>query len=102
MKIESEAKGGDFVEYDGEPREYTWSVNLELEKHEDSRGLVVDQALEAVGQTAPGYFVNLVTHGAHGHPENYLYDEIEQQYPDAEVEYVDECGCGGHVVRVHT
>ena len=101
MKIESEARDGEFVEYDGEPREYTWSVNLEMEEHAEDVDLVVEQALEAVGQTASGYFVNLVTHGDHGHPDSYLYDEVEREYPDADVEYVDECGCGGHVVRVH-
>lgn len=101
MKIESDADDGAFVEYDGEPREYTWSANLELEEHAEDVDLVVEQALQAVDQTASGYFVNLVTHGEHGHPESYLYEEIEQEHPDADVEYVDECGCGGHVVRVH-
>ena len=47
--------------------------------------------------------VNLVTHAAHGHPEAYLYDVLEQEYGDeVEWEYVDQCGCGGHVVRVQT
>jgi hypothetical protein len=46
--------------------------------------------------------VNLVTHEAHGHPE-ILYDTLADQFNGADVEweYVEQCGCGGHVVRVH-
>ncbi len=101
MKIEAEEDDGDLVEYSGEPREYTWSVNLELGEHGEDRELVVEQAKEAVRQTSEGYFVNLVTHERHGHPESYLYSEIEQEFPEADFTYVDQCGCGGYVVRVH-
>lgn len=101
MQIESEAVDGEFKEYDGEPREYTWSVNLELNRHSDDQELVVEEAKEAVRQTAPGYFVNLVTHEAHGHPENYLWHALDEKFDDLRYEFVDQCGCGGYVTRVH-
>ncbi len=37
----------------------------------------MEQSKEAIEETAAGYHVNLVTHGEHGHPETYLWDEIE-------------------------
>jgi putative CGCGG family rSAM target protein len=79
----------------------SWSANLEKPQHED-RDLVVSQALDAVEHTAPGNHVNLVTHGDHGHPETYLYEVLDEEFGDAiDYEYVEQCGCGGHVVRVH-
>ncbi|MFA1611829.1 CGCGG family putative rSAM-modified RiPP protein [Halobellus rubicundus] len=80
----------------------SWSANLEGPEHAEDRALVVEQALSAIEHTAPGNHVNLVTHGAHGHPESYLYDALESADDDLEWEYVDQCGCGGHVVRVYT
>ncbi|MBP1988191.1 CGCGG family putative rSAM-modified RiPP protein [Halolamina salifodinae] len=80
----------------------SWSANLEGPEHADDRDLLVEQALEAVGHTAPGNHVNLVTHGEQGHPETYLYDALGRAFgDDADWEYVEQCGCGGHVVRVH-
>jgi putative CGCGG family rSAM target protein len=55
--------------------------------------------MAAVDHTAGGYHVNLVTHGDHGHPEMYLYDHLDER--DGDYEYVQQCGCGGHVTRVH-
>ncbi|TKX82891.1 CGCGG family rSAM-modified RiPP protein, partial [Halorubrum sp. SS5] len=52
--------------------------------------------------TAAGNHVNLVAHGDHGHPAEYLFGALESAFGDAvDVEYVERCGCGGHVVRVH-
>ena len=80
----------------------SWSANLEKPEHADDRQLVVDQALSAIEHTAPGNHVNLVTHANHGHPEGYLYDVLESEGgDDVEWEYIEQCGCGGHVVRVH-
>jgi hypothetical protein len=45
--------------------------------------------------------VNLVTHGAHGDPRDYLWDALDATPRPLTVEYVDRCGCGGHVTRVH-
>jgi putative CGCGG family rSAM target protein len=79
----------------------SWSANLETPAHEDDRELVVEQAVAAVDHTAPGNHVNLVTHGDHGHPETYLYDALADAFDhDLDWEYVAQCGCGGHVVRV--
>jgi len=49
--------------------------------------------------TTAGNHVNLVTHGDLGHPEEFLYDAIEREY-GLDPEYVEQCGCGGHVTRV--
>ena len=81
----------------------SWSANLEGPEHAEDRDLVVEQAIDAVKHTAAGNHVNLVTHGEHGHPETYLYDALESVYgASVEWEHVDQCGCGGHVVRVQT
>lgn len=78
----------------------SWSANLEDPEHADDRDLVVEEALDAVRATTSGTHVNLVTHGEQGHPEEYLYPILHEEF-DATVEYVDQCGCGGHVTRVH-
>jgi putative CGCGG family rSAM target protein len=80
----------------------SWSAPLEGPEHAADRSLLVRQAIDAVEHTAPGTHVNLVTHGDHGHPATYLFDALEAEYGDrVEYEYVEQCGCGGHVVRVH-
>jgi len=81
----------------------SWSANLEQPEHADDRDLVVRQAIDAIEYTAAGHHVNLVTHENHGHPSKYLYDTLEDEYDDEAVdwEFVDQCGCGGYVVRVH-
>ena len=83
----------------------SWSANLEQPRHADDVDLVVSQAVDAVEHTEPGNHVNLVTHGAHGHPAEYLYDALDDRVDadgvDLELEYVQQCGCGGHVTRAH-
>ena len=80
----------------------SWSANLEKPEHAADRGAMLREAERAVTHTAPGNHVNLVTHGEHGHPGGYLFDALEEAFGDAvEVEYVEQCGCGGHVTRVH-
>lgn len=79
----------------------SWSANLEGPQHAEDRDLVIMQAQEAVDHTASGYHVNLVTHGNHGHPSNYLYKELDATETDLDYEYIEQCGCGGHVTRVH-
>jgi putative CGCGG family rSAM target protein len=83
--------------------ENSWSANLEQPRHAEDRELVVAQAIDAVEHTASGTHVNVVTHADHGHPSSYLYDELASAFDgDAiEWEYVDQCGCGGHVTRIH-
>ncbi|GAB3698137.1 CGCGG family putative rSAM-modified RiPP protein [Halorubrum pallidum] len=77
----------------------SWSANLEAPRYADDRELVVRDALAAIDHTAPGNHVNLVTHGDLGHPSDYLYDAIDRER-GLEPEYVERCGCGGHVSRV--
>jgi putative CGCGG family rSAM target protein len=79
----------------------SWSANLEGPEHAASRELLIEEAVEAVERTASGTHVNLVTHGDHGHPETYLHERLREEFDDVTVEYVDRCGCGGHVTRVH-
>ena len=79
----------------------SWSANLELPRHADDRDLVIEQAKDAVAATAAGVHVNLVTHGDHGDPREYLWDDLEAAFDGIDLEYVDQCGCGGHVTRVH-
>jgi putative CGCGG family rSAM target protein len=80
----------------------SWSANLERPHHGESLDRLLDDAVTAVEHTAPGYHVNLVTHGEHGHPSTYLYDRLEAAFgPSIEWAYVERCGCGGHVTRVH-
>lgn len=80
----------------------SWSANLEKPVHADDRELVLRQAETAIEKTVPGNHVNLVTHGNHGHPKTYLFAHLDAAYgDDIDVEYVRQCGCGGHVTRVH-
>lgn len=80
----------------------SWSANLEKPQHADDRGLVLAQARDAIEHTVPGNHVNLVTHGDHGHPEEYLYEELAAfDGADLTWDYVEQCGCGGHVTRVY-
>jgi putative CGCGG family rSAM target protein len=77
----------------------SWSADLEGPDHAVDRNLVLAHAREAVEHTTAGNHVNLVTHGNHGHPQEYLYDLLAGL--DVEYEYVEQCGCGGHVTRAH-
>lgn len=80
----------------------SWSINLEKPRHEADRDRLRREAIDAIRHTAPGRFVNLVTHEAHGHPSEYLYEELVDQFGSGiELEYVDQCGCGGYTTRVH-
>ncbi|QZP39588.1 CGCGG family rSAM-modified RiPP protein [Halobaculum magnesiiphilum] len=81
----------------------SWSANLEKPEHASDRDLVRRQAVDAIEHTAGGNHVNLVTHGDHGHPSEYLYPTLEEEFDgsDLDWEYIEQCGCGGHVVRVH-
>ena len=81
----------------------SWSANLEKPMYQDDRPLLERHAVEAVERTESGYHVNLVTHEVHGHPKTYLFETLEQRFGDEQIdwEYVDQCGCGGHVVRVY-
>lgn len=81
----------------------SWSANLEKPQYADDSSLLVEHAIDAIEHTTSGHHVNLVTHAAHGHPETYLYGPLSEAFEESDVrwEYVEQCGCGGHVVRVH-
>lgn len=93
----------------------SWSANLEKPHYADDRDLVVAHAIDAVEHTAEGAHVNLVTHRSHGHPAAFLFDALADAFGEGsdaesggrgderavEWEYVEQCGCGGHVTRVH-
>lgn len=70
-----------------------WSVNLEKSQCETDRSLLTDHAVEAIGHTASGQHVNLVTHEAHGHPDTYLYDVLDERFPAGAIEweYIEQC-----------
>jgi putative CGCGG family rSAM target protein len=95
-------------DHDAEPvtdrvHDNSWSANLEKPEHGEDRELVLQQAIDAVEHTADGNHVNLVTHENHGHPSEYLFPVLEDEFADGEInwEYIEQCGCGGYVVRVH-
>jgi putative CGCGG family rSAM target protein len=80
----------------------SWSANLEAPIHADDRDRLRSEARQAIRNTAPGYHVNLVTHGEQGHPSEFLFEALAEAFDDSvEWEYVKQCGCGGHVTRVH-
>ena len=80
----------------------SWSANLEKPDHADDVDLAIAHAIDAVEHTTSGNHVNLVTHGDLGHPSEYLFDAIQEAVDaDLTISYVDQCGCGGHVTRVH-
>jgi|GEM_PF-137262 putative CGCGG family rSAM target protein len=80
----------------------SWSANLEREQYKEDPDLVVEHAFDAIDHTTGGTHVNLVTHGVHGHPETYLYPVLDDELDESDAyEYVEQCGCGGHVTRVH-
>jgi len=85
-----------------EQHEGSWSANLETDAYEDDPERTVRDALDAVAATRPDFHVNLVTHGALGRPETVLFDALDAAFGDAiDYEFVDRCGCGGYVTRVH-
>lgn len=83
-----------------------WSINLEDACFEQDDEELFREALEAVRNTAQGYFVNLVVPGSMGDPAQGFVSDLarrlqEESIPVQEICYIDECGCGGHVIRVY-
>ncbi len=93
-------------DHDAEPitdemHDNSWSANLEKPRYADDVDLAVRDGIDAVEHTVPGNHVNLVTHADLGHPEGFLYGALDAADADVEYAYVEQCGCGGHVTRVH-
>ncbi|MCT8139458.1 CGCGG family rSAM-modified RiPP protein [Anaerobacillus sp. CMMVII] len=79
----------------------SWSCALEHGEYETNRDLVIAEALEAVAETAKGFHVNLVTPHTFGNPDEYLTPLLKEKfYDEIDVKYIDQCGCGGYVLRV--
>jgi len=78
----------------------SWSANLEKPRYADAPERARRDAIDAIEHTVPGHHVNLVTHADLGHPSGFLYERLAK-HDDIEWEYVEQCGCGGHVTRVY-
>ncbi len=80
--------------------ERPWVADLETPDHAHNRQLTVAEAVDAVEQTSPGQFVDLVTHERHGHPSSYLDESVRSV--ERHVDIIDEgkCSCGGYVTRI--
>lgn len=103
MSTHDDNEHGDSQPVTDRTHDTSWSANLEKPQHATDADLVVERAIAAIEHTEPGYHVNLVTHGDHGHPSEYLYEALEDTVDTDHVswEYIEQCGCGGHVTRVH-
>ncbi len=77
-----------------------WTADLETDRHASDRRFVVDEAIEAVEQTRPDRFVDIVTHECHGHPSAYLYRALGSVDSDLDLSDRGRCSCGGYVTRV--
>lgn len=81
--------------------EKNWSISLEHDEYENNMRLVVEDAIEAVEQTAKGYYVNVVTPANLGNPDNYLTEALLLHFNNRiDTKFIDQCGCGGYVLRV--
>lgn len=79
----------------------SWSCALEHGEYEVDQDLVIAEGLEAVAQTAAGYHVNLVTPHTFGNPDHYLTPILNEKFAESiAVKFVDQCGCGGYVLKV--
>lgn len=80
----------------------SWSRNLETAEYAEDREAIIEDSIDAVERTEAGTHLNLVTHGEQGHPEQYLFLALEERFGDAvDQEFIERCGCGGYVTRVH-
>ncbi|WP_280770354.1 CGCGG family rSAM-modified RiPP protein [Salipaludibacillus daqingensis] len=78
-----------------------WSASLEHGEYAEDRDLVIRHAIEAIDETADGCYVNLVTPDVFGNPDDYLSLLIREKYGDTiTTKFIDQCGCGGYVLRV--
>ena len=81
--------------------EMNWSVSLEHDEYEIDIELVIKDALEAVEKTEKGFYVNIVTPSSFGNPDDYLSVALREYFGNRiEIKFIDQCGCGGYVMRV--
>jgi putative CGCGG family rSAM target protein len=78
-----------------------WTKDLEHDEYEFNIDLIIKDALQAVEETKKGHFVNLVTAETFGNPVDYIQPLLEELYPyQVKIKFIDQCGCGGYVLRV--
>ncbi|WP_264739772.1 CGCGG family rSAM-modified RiPP protein [Cytobacillus firmus] len=81
--------------------EKNWSVSLEHGEYVNNIELLFNDAMAAVSQTAKGCYVNIVTPAKLGNPDDYLTDVLLLHFGNkVDAEFIDQCGCGGYVLRV--
>lgn len=83
-----------------------WSLNLEEEYGPGEEAEMLHSSIEAVTQTRPEHYVNIITPGEMGHPVEWFITRLERALAERElsverVVYVGECGCGGYITRVY-
>lgn len=81
-------------------------MNLEDPFYEQNKEELLKAAATAVKSTSNGYYVNLVLPSSVGDPEITMIPLLVEQFEREHIairtiRYVDQCGCGGHVVRVY-
>ena len=63
--------------------------------------MLIKDAIKAVEETAEETSVNLVTPAVYGHPDDYLVPILESTFhEEITTKFIDQCGCGGYVLRV--
>lgn len=63
--------------------------------------LVIKDAIEAVEETGKGFYVNIVTPAGFGNPIDYVAEALTTYFTSRiEMKFIDQCGCGGYVLRV--
>ena len=78
-----------------------WTKDLEHDEYEHDIDLIISDALLAIEETKVGCFVNLVTSVVFGNPVDYLQPLIQALYAEhVRIKFIDQCGCGGYVLRV--
>lgn len=78
-----------------------WSMDLEHNEYEHNVDLIIEDAILAVHETEPGFYVNLVTSHLFGNPVEYLSPVLEEYFGQGiTMKYIDQCGCGGYVLKV--
>lgn len=87
-------------------RKGDWSLNLEEEYGPGEEAEMVASAVEAVSQTKRDHYVNIITPGDMGNPEEWFIPRLERALsekglPVEKLLYVGECGCGGYITRIY-
>lgn len=78
-----------------------WSIGLEHGEYETNVQLIIHDGVQAIEKTEVGHIVNLVTPQGFGDPTEYLSEVLRLQFGDRiKFRLIDQCGCGGYVLRV--